>query len=169
MSQEKLVRIGKIVGCHGLRGDVQVRPASENPTWVGVLKEVTLGRKTLRIQRAVLKDRLVYLSFEEHSTRNDVEPLVGSKLFAPFDALPDPGEGEFWVDDMLGLTVLEEASSKVIGTVKDVLSSGGMDYLEIQLMEQSDTQLIPFTHHFFPTVDMEKRQITTANLEGFWE
>ncbi len=170
MTQDKLVRIGKIVGCHGLKGEVKVRPASDDPTWVGAIGEVFLqpGLKSLPIQRATRKDRMVYLVFQGLSTRNDVEPLVGRELFAPLEVLPEPEENEYWVDDMLGLAVMDE-SGKVLGTVKDVLSSGGMEYLEIVLSENSKTHLIPFIDHFFPTVDMEKRQVVVANLEGFWE
>jgi 16S rRNA processing protein RimM len=167
------VRIGKIVGCHGIRGDVKVRPTSDEADWMDTLREVILqdaqsGRQTvMRVQHTRRQGPLVLLHFTGLDDRNQVEPLVGSLLFANLADLPDPQEDEYWVDDLIGLEVVDLQTSRKRGTVKDLLSSGGQDFLEIQLEDSSQTVVIPFITKFFPTVDVPNGTIAVDLLSDF--
>ncbi len=167
----KDVRIGKIVGCHGVRGDLKVRPASDSD-WVGVLKEVALQHgkaapQVLKIKKTWKHGPLILMHLEGIDSRNAAEPLIGALLFADRDALPAPDEDEFWADDLIGLNVLDTETNRKRGVVKDLLSSGGQDYLEIQLEESDQTVVIPFLERFFPIVDLEAGHITIDLLSDF--
>lgn len=170
---EQLIRIGKIVGCHGIKGDLKIRPASEHPDWAKPGLKITLKHhKTGEHQRFTLKAArmqgpLVILSFEDIPNRNAVEPLVGSTLFADIADLPEPEEGEFWADDLIGLQVLDAQNGHKRGTVKDLLSASDSDFLEIQLEDTEQTVVIPFIERFFPEVDLEKGTISIDLLNDF--
>jgi 16S rRNA processing protein RimM len=167
------VRVGKIVGCHGVRGDVKLRPTSEEADWAAAgtsvfLKNTKSGQEQgLTIQNARHQGPLVVLNFKEFENRTQVEPLVGSTVYAEMADLKPPEEGEYWVDDLIGLSVLDSETGRIRGQVKDVLTSGGTDFLEIQLDESSETVVIPFNEHFFPTVDMEGQTVTIDLLSDF--
>lgn len=167
------VRIGKIVGCHGIRGDVKVRPSSDDANWAGQIKDVLLqdaksGQQTpMRIQHARHQGPLVVLHFTGIDDRNQAEPLVGSLLYAAMDSLRKPEEDEYWVDDLIGLDVVDLQTNRKRGTVKDLLSSGGQDFLEIQLEDSSQTVVIPFISKFFPTVDVPNKTISVDLLGDF--
>jgi 16S rRNA processing protein RimM len=171
MSTEE-VRIGKIVGCHGVRGDLKIRPASDSD-WVGALRETTLKQgkshdgQLYKIKKAWNHGPLVLMHLEGVDSRNAAEPLVGSILYANRDQLPAPSEDEFWADDVIGLDVIDAETGRKRGMIKDLLSSGGQDYLEIQLEDNGQTVVIPFLNHFFPEVDLEKKQVTIDLLSDF--
>lgn len=171
MSAEE-VRIGKIVGCHGVRGDLKVRPASDSD-WVGALRETTLKQgktpdgQPYKIKKTWRHGPLILMHLEGIDSRNAAEPLVGSILYANRDDLPAPSEDEFWADDVIGLTVVDAETGRKRGVVKDLLSSGGQDYLEIQLEESEQTVVIPFLERFFPVVDLEAGQVTIDLLSDF--
>jgi 16S rRNA processing protein RimM len=157
--EQKKVRVGKIVGCHGIRGDIKLRPSSEDADWAVIGATVFLKNKAgqeqpLTIQNARQQGPVLILHFREFENRTQAEPLVGSTLFATVADLKQPEEGEYWVDDLIGLSVLDAETSRVRGKVKDILSSGGTDFLEIQLEESAETAVIPFNEHFFPVVDI---------------
>jgi len=168
------VRIGKIVGCHGIRGDLKVRPASD-PDWVDDLEQVNLqlgnsqALQTYRIKNAWQHGQLVLVHLEGVDTRNAAELLINATLFAKREDLPAPQEGQFWVDQLLGLNVIDVQTGRKRGIVKDLLSSSGQDYLEIQLEDSDQTAIIPFQDHFFPQVDLENGQITVNLLGDFLE
>jgi 16S rRNA processing protein RimM len=170
--EQKKVRVGKIVGCHGVRGDVKLRPSSEEADWAmaGVtvyLKDKVGLERPLTIQNIRQQGPLLILHFKELENRTQAEPFVGSALFAAVADLKPPKEGEYWVDDLIGLSVLDAETSRVRGKVKDILSSGGTDFLEIQLEGSTETAVIPFNEHFFPTVDIENKTITVDLLSDF--
>ena len=167
------VRVGKIVGCHGIRGDVKLRPSSDDTHWaasgqVVYLKDGKTGQEqALTIKNTRHQGPLVILNFQQFDNRNQVEPLVGSTLFADMENLTPPEEGEYWVDELIGLGVLDSETGRVRGKVKDVLSSGGNDFLEIQLDESTETVIIPFKDPFFPSVDIANGVVTMDLLSEF--
>lgn len=166
------VRIGKIVGCHGIRGDLKLRPASE-AEWVGTLREIILQigknrtEQPYRIQKAWKHGNLVLVHLEGVDTRNAAELLIDATVLASRNDLPEPDEGEYWADQLIGLRVVDAQTGRPRGTVKDLLSSSGQDYLEIQLEDSTETAIIPFQNHFFPEVDLPNGQITVDLLGDF--
>lgn len=172
MTSEK-VRIGKIVGCHGVRGDVKVRTASDSESWSKAIREVLLkdpktgDERLLKIQSARLQGPMVVLHFEGTEDRNQAELLVGAVLYTNLTSLPKPQEDEYWVDDLIGLTVVDAQTGRTRGTIKDLLSSGGSDFLEIQLEDSDQTVVIPFIDQFFPKVDIEQRTVSVDLLSDF--
>jgi 16S rRNA processing protein RimM len=181
------VRIGKIVGCHGVRGDLKIRPASD-AQWVGSLREIILhpgksssprnpaqkiptekepAPRSYKIRKAWFHGNLVLMHLEGVDTRNDAELLVEATLYARRDDLPEPAEDEFWADDVIGLSVIDAETGRKRGEVKDLLSSSGQDYLEIKLEESNETIIIPFLNHFFPEVDVEKGELKIDLLSDF--
>ena len=169
-TEPRLVRIGKIVGCHGIRGEVKLHPHSPEAEWMDVLERVTLRipgktpgsveEKRLDIDDARRHAPHVLVSFDGIETRNQAETLVGAEVYADSSDLEDPGEGEYWADDLIGLTVLDAETGRPRGVVKDLLSSAGGGFLEIKLENEVETIIIPFSDHFFPTVDLAARTVT---------
>ena len=166
------VRIGKIVGCHGVRGDLKVRPASDSD-WVNTVRELTLKQgkaqqeEVYKIKKAWTHGPMILVHLDGIDTRNDAEPLIGSLLFADRDHLPAPAEDEYWADELIGLDVVDAENGRVRGKVKDLLTSSGQDYLEIQIEDSDQTVVVPFINHFFPEVSLERRQITIDLLSDF--
>lgn len=169
------IRIGKIVGCHGLRGDLKIRPASEDPDWVGRLKTAYLGEApdvsgteaVLEVATSRHQGNLVLVRFAGYDSRTLAEPLVGRFVFADLNVLPPPDEGEYWAHDLIGLDVLDHETRRRLGVVVDLLSSGGSDFLEVQLDGSAETAVIPFIDQFFPEVDVNNRTVTVDLLGDF--
>jgi 16S rRNA processing protein RimM len=170
------VRIGQITACHGLQGHVKIRTTEDNPDWANGKNRLRTvlakkGEKTLTlvIESVKPQSKGLLLRFEGYPDRTAAEPLVGAVLYADRDDLPPPGEDEFWVDDLLGLTVIEQESGEEKGRVADILSAGGQEYLEIALSGTDERKIVPFIPHFFPAVDVAGKTITVTGLSGFLE
>lgn len=168
-------RIGKIVGCHGVRGDVKIRPYASDPLWVDeagepmtVLLRHPNGTEREMVMIPVRQQRLqVIARFEGVENRNLAEPLIGFEIYADQALLPEPEENEYWVDDLIGLTVVDVQTGRRRGVVKDLLSSGGSDFLEIQLEDGNQTVVIPFIERFFPLVRPDSGTIAVDFLRDF--
>lgn len=166
---------GKIVGFRGLDGEVKVRPEANKPEILASVVHVrTKGSKhfpaqDLKIETSHFDKRMYYLSFHEYPDRTSVEHLMGAELLAWEDELEALDEEEFWVKDLVGLTVFKE-SGEAVGKIVNIVY-GGNDLLEVR--RESDppgkTILIPFVKSIVPTVSLSEKRVVVNEIPGLLE
>jgi 16S rRNA processing protein RimM len=98
------------------------------------------------------------VKFEGIASREDAAQLTGRELRIPRAALPPLGDGEFYVEDLVGC-VVQDVQGQIIGTVSGIYWNGAHDVMTLS----DDERLIPVVPHFLVSVDLSKR-IATVNL-----
>jgi 16S rRNA processing protein RimM len=148
------VVIGVISAPHGVRGTLRVRPpGSGRHLRRGVEPIVDGERRRILASRQTPKGFLVDL--DGIGDRELAGSLRGSELILDREELDAPDEEEFYVGDLVGLEVYDEAGSRV-GSVSDVLETPAHEILLIWDDEEDPTEhYVPFTHEHVPTVDPE--------------
>lgn len=161
----RIVCLGVVVGPHGVRGEFKVKvftAAEASISAYGPLSD-ELGQRTLDIGVVrVAKPGLVVARAPQVRSREDAERLKGVKLFAPRDRLPPPDEGEFYIEDLVGLIALSDAG-RPLGRVAAVHNFGAGDILEIR-MEGAPALLAPFTLRAVPIVAIAAGHVTIAEV-----
>lgn len=158
---ERLVRLGRIKGAHGIRGEVIVTSYTEAPADIGAYGPLTARQagkpdRTVTVRSARETSKGIVARLEGLSDRNAAEALKGADLFVARSALPEADEGEFYHEDLIGLTAVD-ADGKPFGRVRDVANYGAGDLLEIDLDPAANegrrgSELVPFTHAHVPDV-----------------
>jgi 16S rRNA processing protein RimM len=148
------VVIGVISAPHGVRGTVRVRPpGSGRHLRRGVEPVVDGERRRILASRQTPKGFLVDL--EGIADRDLAASLRGSELTLDREELDAPDEEEFYVGDLVGLEVYDEAGTR-IGSVADILETPAHEILFIRDDEEEPAEhYVPFTHEHVPTVDPE--------------
>jgi len=163
--------VGKIVGFHGLRGDVKIRPTTNNPMLLTDIEdvEVVVGKERLRLEvRDVkLEKRMLMVRFEGHPDRTSVEHFLDAEVFTTREQLNELEEDEWWVDDLVGLPVFT-TEGKEVGTVFG-LAGNSAELLEVSNLEKSATFLIPFVKALVPVVDIKGRRVEVVDVPGLLE
>ncbi len=169
-------RVGVITGTHGLKGEVKVFPTTDDPRRFKLLKEVILvtnrEERHLKIHSVKFFKQFVILGFEGMDRIEDVERLRRAELLIDRkDALPLE-EGEHYIPDLLGLTVIEE-NGEVVGILEDVLQTGANDVYVVR-REQSDKSakgsknqlLIPAIAECIRDINLEEKTMTVWLMPG---
>jgi 16S rRNA processing protein RimM len=148
------VVIGVISAPHGVRGTLRVRPpGSGRHLRRGVEPVVDGERRRILASRQTPKGFLVDL--EGIGDRDLAASLRGSELTLDREELDAPDEEEFYVGDLVGLEVYDEAGTR-IGSVSDVLETPAYEILLIRDDEEDPVEhYVPFTYEHVPTVDPE--------------
>ena len=148
------VVIGVISAPHGVRGTLRVRPpGSGRHLRRGVEPVVDGERRRILASRQTPKGFLVDL--EGIGDRDLAASLRGSELTVDREELDAPDEEEFYVGDLVGLEVYDEAGTR-IGSVSDVLETLAHEILLIRDDEEDPAEhYVPFTYEHVPTVDPE--------------
>jgi len=151
---------------HGIRGGVRARPFSDSAL---LLESDTLtlrladgGTRSTRVLRAHPTGKgMLVLQLEGVSTREDAESLTGLELGVPRSALPALEEGEFYLADLPGMSVLD-ASGEPLGRVPDVLTYPTIDCALVQL--DGRRVEIPLREPWLLDVDSTRRVIRVGDL-----
>lgn len=154
MTDQTLIRVARVAGAFGVKGEVRISAFTEDPKTLlahkALLKADGSPGLTLLSGRAQ-KDNLI-ARVEGIETPEAADALRGLQLFIPRDALPEPEEDEFYLTDLIGLAAVSP-TGEALGRIKAVRDFGAGDILEIQ-PPAGQTWWVAFTRDAVPTVDI---------------
>ncbi len=166
---ESLV-LAEVLGAHGIKGWVKLKPLVEDPTFLVGLKGLILApgpkmrqAKSLEVKVISLRPQgrgwVAQLSGVEDRTQ--AEGLRGMVLRGSAAFLPDLEDGDFYWRDLEGLRVWCEVSDGLclLGVIDHLLETGANDVLVVRPCEGSmddKERLIPWlVGDVVRTVDLE--------------
>ena len=155
------VVVATIGAPHGVRGELRVRAWTEDPLAIRGYAPLTLpdGRALELVSARPHKNALV-CRFRGVDTREAAALLTNAELSVPRDVLPAEEEGEFYLDDLVGLLVID-GDGAARGEVVAVHDFGAGEVLEIARPDGGRcTDLIPFSEAAVPAIDIEAGTLT---------
>jgi 16S rRNA processing protein RimM len=174
--ESNFVEIGKIVGAHGIRGEVRVYPSTDFPErfekkgqrWL--LRPNQVIPQPMQLLKGYFQDGkgLYIVQFEALLDRNAAEAMRGCRLFVEASDRPPLDSGEFLVADLIGLPVYDQASGDLVGLVEDMMTAGN-DLLVVRQAGRKEAILIPFVNPIVPVVDLKARRIEITPPPGLIE
>ncbi|SNR92279.1 ribosome maturation factor RimM [Desulfurobacterium atlanticum] len=163
------VLIGKIVGAHGIKGEVKVKPETE--IFERQLKETRkltgyrgVSKKTFTVDTVKPYKNLFIIKFKEITDRNSAETAINTSLFIKKNELIPLEEDEFFFEDLINSIVETEDGTKV-GKVKEILEMPASHILVVE-KENGKEALIPFINQFIKEIDKEAKKIVITPIEG---
>lgn len=158
------IKIGKIVNTVGLKGEVKVYNYSDSIEIYETIESIYVEDRLTVIENIRAQKNMVILKLEGADDRNAAEALRGKELYITEDDLPELPEGQYYVRDLIGMSVTEE-DGNLLGHVTDVLQNTAQDIFEVE-SENGKKLLIPKVDQFVLDIDAEKREITVRLIEG---
>jgi 16S rRNA processing protein RimM len=163
-----LLEVGVVIGTHGLRGDLKIRPL---PSGALALQ----GARTVFIQdsnghlaryeavRSSLHKQNILLRLSGLENLAAVEPLVGASVWMVRSDLPELDDQQFYWFDLEGLEVIDRQLG-ALGHVVGMFSTPAHDILEVD--GPTGEILIPAIVPFLVEVDRESGQLHVNLPEG---
>lgn len=174
---DELVLMGRVMRGHGIKGEVKVYCESDGPERFEALDRVYVGRnertvepydiESVRFQQHAKKGTLAIIKFAQVADRTDADQLRGYEIFSTAEDLPPLEEGQLFLHDLIGLTVESEDGHQV-GEVKDIMRLPAHDVFVITREGQPDA-MVPDVEEFVVSLDMERRVLRIAPIEGLLE
>ena len=166
---KQYLEIGKIVNVHGLRGDVKVVPWCDEPEVLCEFDTLYLGKaqKPVNVTAARLQKGNVLLHLEGVDTVEAAEQLRNQVLYMDRDEV-ELEEGVYFIQDLIGLEVLDADTGKSYGKLSDVMQTGANDVYEIK-DETGKTVLIPAIPDVVQETDLDGGVMRIRPLEGLFD
>lgn len=164
--------VGKIVNTHGVRGEVRVITSSDFAAkryQPGNLVYFFRNDDTEAIPLTISGHRthknFDLLTFEQHSSINDVEKYKGGFLKIKDRDQQELDEGEFYYDQIIGCEVITDTGEQ-LGKVREILSPGANDVWVVQRYEKGKDILLPYIADVVKDVQIEEKKIIVHIIEG---
>lgn len=152
--------VGAITGSFGVKGEARIKSFCAEPSDIANYNPLTTEDSTqefsLTITRALKGGFAAHLGLP--MTKESVDSLKGTKLYADHTALPHLPDDEYYYSDLIGLEVFDTGGKK-LGRINAVHNHGAGDLLEITGPDISGSILLPFTNDAVPTVDLSAGRI----------
>jgi 16S rRNA processing protein RimM len=154
-----LILVAQVSAAIGLQGEFRLLSFMDDPS--SVLKYSPLlndkGEPALKLTKARgHKDALVVRA-EGVTDRTAADRIKGLKLYIDRVNLPEPDTDEYYITDLIGLTVFDTAGVE-IGKVMAVDNFGAGDLLDIKPLDGVNYYVL-FTQDNVPEVKLHTRQI----------
>jgi 16S rRNA processing protein RimM len=120
------------------------------------VKEWWIGDRAYAVAEAKVHSGSVVAKLAGLETREQALALKGKEVSVQRDALPEPGEGRYYLADLVGLEVVNEQGDK-LGIVKQLFTNGAQDVMEVA---GDRTRLMPWVPTVVKDVDLAARRIT---------
>jgi 16S rRNA processing protein RimM len=147
-----LVQVGRVGRPHGLDGAFVVEAASDDPQRFAAGARLVVAGEIAEVVEAKRSGGRLIVKLDREVPR-------GSVLAVPRSELPVSGEDEYYVFELVGLSV-EEEGGRELGRVQDVAPGVANDVLEL------DTgTALPLVEECVLSVDLERGRILVA--QGF--
>ena len=128
MAVKRFLETGKIVGTHGVRGEVRVDPWSDSPEFVKRLKHLYFdeGKVPVSLESSRVHKNQVLLKLKGVDTVEQADALRGKVLWLDREEVQLP-EGTVFQQDLIGLRAVDGSTGTEYGTLEEVLPTGAND------------------------------------------
>jgi 16S rRNA processing protein RimM len=147
------VVIGVVLAPHGVRGTLRVRATGSGRHLREGVEPVVAGRRR-RISRVRRTPKGFLVDLEGVEDRAGAGAFKGEDLVIDRSELDAPGQGEFYVVDLVGLRAMNEAG-EAVGTVEETFEIPAHEVMVIRKEEGAPVLYVPFTLEHVPKVDLE--------------
>ncbi len=145
---------GRIINTHGFRGTVKLESWCDAPEILASLEHIWLREgdayRAVAVRHASVFKQFVLMDLEGIENEEAANRLRGTEVYAAREDIPLE-EGDYFISDLLGLPVKHAETGEVIGTLKDINTSGARDLYVIKTAKGES--LVPAVPQFIPKID----------------
>lgn len=154
--------VGEVLKPQGIKGELKVRPLTDDSTRFRKLRSVYFGDVPYKIASCRI-DSFVYLKLDGIDSRNAAERFVGKEVRIDRIHAVIPEDGSYFIVDLIGCELKNE-SGESFGKIRDVDNFGSADIMTA-VTEDNKVYRFPFLNRIVEKVDISVKIITVNERE----
>ncbi|MGB2234816.1 MAG: ribosome maturation factor RimM [Candidatus Puniceispirillum sp.] len=164
--QKSRISVAAVMGSHGVRGNVKIKPFTETPESLGRFDKVYLedGQQVSLKILSVGSKGVVLARLGKVESRDASDALRGQHLYVDRAALPDLADDEIYHADLLGLDAVL-ADGRALGRIAAIHDFGAGNVVEIE-PPQGASVMLPFGGAALVAIELDKGQVVLAPPDG---
>lgn len=162
------LEIGKIVSVFGIKGEVKVQPWCDTPDFLCEFDR--LFRKSgdvVEIEHSRVQKNIVVMKIKGVDTVEDAQKMRNHVLYMSRDDV-ELDEGCYFIQDLIGLEVMDADTGDVYGKISDVSQTGANDVYHIENTD-GKVLLVPAIPEVIIKTDLEGGKMLIRPLDGLFD
>ncbi len=163
--KNKYLDAGKIVNTHGIRGELKIYPLCDSPEFLLEFDRFFIDGEEIRVVSSRVHKNVTLMRLENIDHIDKAETMIGKILKIDSDDV-ELDEGQYFIEDLIGMRVIDVDTGKEYGKLKSVIQTGANDVFEVQ---GDRLYLVPKIDDVVINTDLEKGEITIRPLKGLFD
>lgn len=165
---KEYLEIGKIVGTHGIAGELRVECWCDSPAFLTNFKHLYFneGKEKLDVKSRPHKN-IALVKIKGVDTIEQGDLLRGKVLYMRRKDIKLE-KGVYFVQDLVGLEIKDADTDKVYGTLTDVLKTGANDVYEMKT-DGAKVYYIPVIPDVVKKIAPEKGYVLITPMKGLFD
>lgn len=167
--RKAFLECGKVVSTHGVRGEVKVQPWCDSAEFLLHFKTLYLnrGERPLAVEGLRAHKGMALLKLYGIDSLEQAVTLRGKILYIDREDAPPAQDGEYFIQDLLGLAVRDADSGQAYGLLSDVFPTGANDVYEVTGAD-GRKHLIPAIRDVIVKTDVDGGVLLIRPLKGLF-
>lgn len=166
---KKYLEVGKIVGTHGIKGEVRIQPWADSGEFLLGFKKFYYndGAAHYDVRQARVHKNIVIAKLSGVDTVEQADLLRNRVLYIDRKDANLP-EGRYFIQDLIGLRVIDADSGEEYGVINDVFSTLANDIYSVHSADGKD-YLVPAIDQILAGTDLEAGTVKIRPMKGLFD
>lgn len=167
---KRYLETGKIVGTHGVHGEMRVQPWCDEPAFLLPFKYLYLdgsGGGKLSVLSCRQHGNIVLLKVREIDSMEKAQEMRGKTVYIDRNDAK-LNEGDYFIQDLIGCRVVDSDDGRLYGILTDIGRTGSNDVWQVTSPDKNE-YLIPAISDVVIDVDIENETVKIRPLKGIFD
>lgn len=167
---KEYLEIGQIIGTHGIKGTLKIKPLTDDIMRFSELKKVymTIKKELIEfsIEEVKYNNNTVLLKLKDIDTIESAQAYKGVYLQIDRKDSVELPENSYFIVDLIGLQVYDEENNELLGKIEDIYNTGSNDIYVVRNEITGKQILLPAIKDVIKKIDIENKKIVVKIIEG---
>ncbi len=166
---KKYLEIGKIVGTHALKGEVRVQPWADSGEFLlqfGIFY-LNEGASSVKVVSSRVHKNMVIVKLKGVNSIEEADAMRGKVLYIDRADAQLP-EGRYFIQDLIGLQVVDAENGTVYGVIDDVTQTLANDVYHVKA-ENGKIYYIAAVDQVLAGTDLEAGTVSIHAMKGMFD
>ncbi len=165
---DRYLEIGKIVGVHGIKGEVKAEVWADYPEFIKKFNLLYLnqGKTELKKKSIRIHKKMALVTIEDINTPEEAAKLRGEVLYIDKSDVNLPKD-IYFIADLIGLKVIDANTSEYYGVIEEVFNTGANNVYRI--INEEKEFLFPAVKPMIDSTDLEEGVVRVKPIPGIFD
>ena len=161
--ENRYLEAGKLVGTHGVRGELKLKPTCDGAEFLMPLKNLYINGEAIKPVTKRVHKGMLLVQFPGYDTVEKAMRLINATVYFDREEVKLP-KGVYFCCDLEGMDVYDQRLERVIGKLAEVLERPASSIYVVR--NDNAEYMIPVAGDFIQGVDMERKVLTVKTIPG---